>query len=184
MPEIVYADTDIRYFAKDYPKIPFTFLNTGDLAAGQIVGLKEDEYADAVRRTTLAAEAAAEATQLSVDDASIFKVGDTAVLMKADGSVAEDLGAITAVDANNNTITVTTAVTAAHAIGSYVYVSDGTEKALAILAEPVIDEGEAVVANAYLGGAFEESLIIGLDAIAKADLGARTVAGILIVPGC
>ena len=184
MPELVYADSDIRYFAKDYPKIPFTFLNTGDLAAGQIVGLKEDGYADAVRRTTLTAQADAAATQLSVEDASLFKVGDTVALMKADGTVVEDLGAITAVDEVGNTITVTTAVTEVHAIGSYVYVADGTEKALAILAEPVVDEGEAVVANVYLGGAFEEEVIKGLDAVSRADLGARTVAGILIVPGC
>jgi len=184
MPEIVYGDVDIRCFAKDYPKIPLTFLNTGDLSAGQVVGLKEDGYAQAVRRTTLTAQANATADELSVNDATLFKVGDIAGLMKADRTAVENLGAITAVDTVANSITVTTAVTEAHAIGSYVYVADKSEKALAILAEPVIDEGEAVIANVYLGGAFEKELIIGLDAVAKADLGAREVAGILIVPGC
>ncbi len=183
MPEIIYSDNDIRYFAKDYPKIPLTFLGTGDIPAGQVIGIASDGYANKVRRTTLAAQADAAATQLSVADASLFKVGDNVTIMKADGTTVENLGAITAVDTANNTITVTTPVTAVHSIGSYAYVADGSEKAVAILEEPVIDEGEAVVANVYLGGAFNESLIEGLDALAKADLGARSVAGILIVPG-
>lgn len=184
MKEIVYGDIDIRHFAKDYTKIPMTFLNTGDIPAGQVIGQKSNGYAAKVRRTTLTAQAGAAATQLSVTDASIFRVGDNATLVKADGTAVEDLGAITAVDIDGNKITVTNAVAASHAIGSFVYSADGSETAVAILAEPVIDEGDAVVANVYLGGAFTESMIEGLDAKAKADLGARTVAGILIVPCC
>ena len=184
MQEQVYSDVDIRYFSKDYCKIPMTFLSTGYIPAGTVVGQKADGYGHKVRRTTLTNNAAAGANELVVADATLFKVGDVVGLMKADGSAVENLGAVTNIIVADNKVVVTTAVTAAHAAGSYAYVADGSQKALAILSEPVIDEGIEVVANVYIGGCFNENMVSGLDTIARTDLGARTVTGILIVPGC
>ncbi len=184
MSEVLYEDQEIRHFSKDYTKIPMTFLNTGDMVAGVVIGETADGYGNKVRRTTLTSNASAAATELVVADVSIFKGGDIVSIMKVDGSSVEELGAITAIAPVDKKITVTTAVTAAHTSGSYAYVRDGSQKAVGILADTIIDEGDAVVANVYIGGAFDSALIKGLDSIAKADLGARIVAGILIVPGC
>lgn len=184
MKEILYADAEIRHFSKDYCKIPMTFVNTGSIAAGAVIGETTDGYGNRVRRTTLTSNAAAAATELVVSDVTLFKIGDEVSIMKADGSSVENLGAITNIIVAEKKIVPTTPVTAAHAAGSFAYVADGSQKAVGILAEPVIDEGEAVVANVYIGGCFENNLITGLDQIAKTELAARVVAGILIVPGC
>ena len=180
--EKVYTDQEIRYFSRDYAKIPLTFLNTGDIPAGKVIGIRNDGYGERVRRTTLTAQAAAAATTLVVEDAALFKVGDTISIMNADLTGIEELGTVTAINAADKELTVATAVTAVHAVGSYVYASDGSEKAVGLLADPVIDEGEAVIANIYLEGHFSTMLLSGLDDIAKQDLRAREVAGITIIP--
>lgn len=178
----VYQDMDIRYFAAHCPTISMTFLNTGNLMPGQVIGEMSDGYANKVRRTTLSSDAAAAATELFVADISLFQIGDTIALRKADSSEIENLGAVKSIIAEEHKLVVTTALMAAHPTGTYIYVADGSEKAVAILAEPVIDFSEAVTANVYLGGCFIASSISGMDAVAKSDLGARVVSDILIVP--
>lgn len=155
----------------------------GDLVSGTLLGkiTATNQYAR-VRRTTLSADEAIGQTVLSVTDASIFSVGQTVSIMEADKSELEALGAITAVDTVNNTITVTNALVAAKTTGAYVFVSDGSQTALVILAEEVPNQAVAVNVQAYLGGPFYSNMLVGMDALARADLGARVVNDITVVP--
>jgi hypothetical protein len=50
---------------------------------------------------------------------------------------------------------------------------DGTEEADCILTEDVTGGSEAIVATAYRSGHFNESVVVGLDAKAKADLAGK-----------
>jgi hypothetical protein len=157
----------------------------GELVSGTVLGriTASGQYAR-VRRTTLIADEAIGQTVLSVTDASIFSVGQTVSIMKADKTELEDLGAITARDLtpDANTITVTNALVAAKTAGAYVFVNDGSEVALVILAEEVPDQAAAVNVQAYLGGPFYTSMLVAMDALARADLGARVVNDLTIVP--
>jgi len=151
-----------------------------DLLAGTVLGKNADGYYAPVRRTTLTADAATGQTELSVTDPSIFSVGQKVSIQEADGSETEDLGAITAI--GENSITVSNALAAAKSTGAYVYVADGSETAKVILAENVPAQAAAVNAKAYLGGVFYSNMLIGFDAVAKADLGARVVDDFTIIP--
>ncbi|MEW6423170.1 MAG: hypothetical protein AB1523_00240 [Bacillota bacterium] len=155
----------------------------GDLVSGTVLGriTASGKYAR-LRRTTLSADGAIGQTVLSVVDASIFKVGQTVSIMEADGTELENLGAITAIDLGANTITVTNALAAAKTAGAWVFVNDGSEVAKVILAEEVPDQAADVNVRAYLGGLFYTSKLVGMDALARADLGARVVEDITVVP--
>lgn len=151
-----------------------------DLLAGTVLGKNADGYYAPVRRTTLTADAATGQTELSVNDPTIFSLGQVIHIREADGAEAEDLGAITAI--GENSITVTNALSAAISTGAYVYVADGSETAKVILAENVPAQAAAVNAKAYLGGVFYSNMLVGLDAVAKADLGARVIDEFTIIP--
>ena len=151
----------------------------GDLLAGTVLGKRSDGQYAPVRRTTLSADEAIGQTVLSVTDPTKFSVGMTVSIMEADGTEVENLGAITAV--GEGTITVTTALTAAKTSGAYVYVADGST-ALVILGENVPNQAAAVNAEAYLGGVFYTNMLVGMDALAKKDLGARVVDNVTVVP--
>ena len=157
----------------------------GDLVSGTVLGkiTATGEYAR-VRRTTLSGDEAIGQTVLSVADASIFSIGQTVSIMEADKSEPEDLGAITALDLTQgaNTITVTNALVAAKSTGAYVFVNNGSEKALLILVEEVPNQAIAVNVQAHLGGPFFTNMLVGMDALARADLGARVVNDLTIVP--
>lgn len=155
----------------------------GDLVSGTVLGkiTASGKYAR-LRRTTLSADEAAGQTVLSVADASIFSVGQTVSIMEADKTELEDLGAITAVDTVGNTITVTNALTAAKSTGAYIFVNDGSEVAKVILAENAPNSPADVNVAVYLGGPFYTSQLVGMDALARADLGARVVESYTIVP--
>lgn len=157
----------------------------GNLVSGTVLGriTASGEYAR-VRRTTLSADEAIGQTVLSVTDASIFTVGQTVSIMEADKTELEDLGAITACDLTEgaNTITITTALVAAKSTGAYFFVNDGSEKALLILAEEVPNQAAAVNVQAHIGGPFYTNMLVGMDALARADLGARVVNDLTIVP--
>jgi len=151
----------------------------GDLLAGTVLGKRSDGQYVPVRRSTLSAEEAIGQTVLSVTDPEVFSVGQVVSIQEADGSATEELGAITGKDAT--TITVTNGLTAAKSSGAYVYVADGSE-ALAVLAENVPNQAAPVNAEAYLGGVFYSAMLLGMDALAKKDLGARVVDSVTIVP--
>lgn len=151
-----------------------------ELLAGTVLGKNADGYYAPVRRTTLSADEAIGQNELSVTDPSIFAVGQEVAIREADGSETEELGAITAI--GENSITVTNALVAAKSTGAYVYVADGSETAKVVLGENVPARATAVNAEAYLGGVFYSNMLIGLDAPAKADLGARVVDDVTIIP--
>lgn len=80
--------------------------------------MMEDRAGAGVRSASLTQAAATDATLLSVSHAGIFNVGDHVWI----SSTTKDqyLGAISAIDANNSTITVTVALTDDYAIGDKV----------------------------------------------------------------
>lgn len=167
-------------------RLPATIpASAGDIDAGTIMGQRTaDGVILPVRRCLLAANAAQAANVLNVGAANInkFKVGDVvAIRVKATGAI-QNLGAVTAKGAD--TITVTNALAEAHTANqSYVYVADGTEAARGIMEYSVLDDSEPQQVSPYVGGAFYENQLIGLDDLAIADLGARrTLGGLLIVP--
>lgn len=182
-----YSDRQILAFPEHQGPIVSVLLTAGqgDLVSGTLLGkiTASGKYAR-VRRTTLSADEAIGQTVLSVADASIFSVGQTVSIKEADGSELEDLGAITARDLTNNanTITVTNALAAAKTTGAYLFVNDGSEKALVILAEEVPTQAADVNVQSYLGGPFYTNMLVGMDALARADLGARVVNDLTIVP--
>lgn len=180
MSEEIYVDRDPRYVARECVKIPLTFLNCGDIDCGAIVGLKSDGYGQRVRRASLTADAAANATQLVLDNIPVNK-GDSVYIMKPDGTVLENLGAVTDINIATKTVTVTTGLTAAHAAGSFLFVKDGSEKAVGILAEPIADDGSEIQANVYIEGIFDTEIVTGIDSLSLKDLNARVVNNILIV---
>ncbi len=157
--------------------------NQGDLLAGTVLGkiTASGKYAP-VRRTTLSADVAAGQTDLSVADPDKFLVGQVVSIQEADGSEVENLGAITAVNAAQGVISVTTGLTAAKSTGAYIYVNDGSETARVILNEPVLNQHADVNVEALLGGVFYSSQLIGIDSVSRSDLGARVVDGYTIVP--
>lgn len=61
--------------------------------------------------------------------------------------------------------------------------SDGSEKAVGILAFPADAQtaGQNIGATMFVKGYFKESALTGLDEAAKADMGARSAEGVLIV---
>lgn len=180
MSEVIYVDNDPRYIARECVKIPLTFQNCGDIECGAIVGIKSDGYGERVRRAALTADAAASATQLVLDSIPVNK-GDSVYIMKVDGSALENLGAVTDINTATKTVTVTTGLTAAHATGSFLFVKDGSEKAVGVLAEPISDDGSEIQANVYIEGIFDTDIVTGVDILSLKDLNARVVNNILIV---
>lgn len=180
MSEVIYTDREPRYIEKGCIAIPLTFQNCGDMDCGCVVGIKSDGYGQKVRRAALTADAAANATQLVIDSIPINK-GDSVYIMKPDGSALENLGAVTEINIATKTVTVSTGLTAAHAAGSFLFVKDGSEKAIGILAEPIADDGSEIQANIYVKGIFDMGVVTGLDSISIKDLNARVVNNILIV---
>ncbi|MED0680581.1 hypothetical protein P4T20_14960 [Aneurinibacillus thermoaerophilus] len=183
----VFVDKQITYFSGgEKHKVPITLASlTGDLDAGTVLGLSTDDgLYRPVRRTTLTANAASGDTALSVGDAyTLFKPGDKVSVMKADGSGLQDAGTVQSIDTIAKKITVTTALTAAVNSGGFVFVSDGSEVARVILAQPIPDAPSPKVATVYVGGTFYTDQLVGLDAIALKDLSARQpIPNMTIVP--
>lgn len=160
---------------------------TGDLDVGTILGVSTaDSLYRPVRRTTLTAQAAVPtsgAQTLEVEDVTPFKIGDSLTVMEADGTERQQVGAITAINPATKTITVTTNLATAVESGGFVFVADGSEKALVILAQPVPDAAVAKTATVYVGGKFYTDQLIGLDELSLKDLNARQpVPNMTIVP--
>lgn len=105
----------------------------------------------------------------TVEDGTKFVVGD--VLKNAAGAT---VGTIQSITGNNIVLTGNAAV--AVAIDAAVYGSDGSEKA-SFIADDGSDGSDDVTVTAIIGGYLEESLIIGLDATAKTELGGTSKPG-------
>jgi len=152
--------------------------NTGDLDKGTILGVTTaDSLFRPVRRYTLTVAAAAAVTSVEVTSTANIKVGDTVSVMQAAGTGVESGGAVTAVVVNgaNATVTFTTATAEALAVGDYLYVSDGSQKALVVLADVVLDAASNKISNAYVAGKFVQSQLVGVDSFVLSDLKARQI---------
>lgn len=165
--------------------IPITIAaNTGDLDKGTImgVGTADDLFRPVIRTTVLAsAIATPQVINVAVGTGSKFTVGQTASSMKADGTTIQALGTITAI--NNDVITVSAPLTTALNNGDYFYVSDGSQKAVVILAYPIMDASSPKIGQGELGAVYWQDQLVGLDPIAIKDLGARQIPDdILVVP--
>lgn len=105
----------------------------------------------------------------TVEDSTKFRAGD--VLKNAAGVT---VGTIQSIVGNNITLTGNAAV--AVAIDAAVYASDGSEVAKFIADDGSDGDGDTTI-TAIVGGYLEESLIAGLDATAKTELGGISLPG-------
>jgi hypothetical protein len=158
--------------------------NTGDLDKGTIMGVStaDDLYRQVLRTTVLASVIAnPQVINVAVGTGVNFTVGQTVSSMKADGTTIQPLGTITAI--NGDVITVSTALTSPLALGDYFYVSDGSQKAVVVLAYPIMDADSEKIGQGELGGVYYQDQLVGLDSIAIKDLGARQIPdNILVIP--
>ncbi|MFB5192788.1 hypothetical protein [Alicyclobacillus fastidiosus] len=176
----VYTDKQIILNADHHIKdrIPITIApNTGDLDRGTILGVgTADGLFRPVLRTTVAAAtdpANPQVIGLAAGTGAMFTVGQTVAAMAASNGAVQQLGTITAINGDN--ITVQTELTVALAQGDYFYVADGSQKALVVLADVVLDAASNKISNAYVAGKFVQSALVGVDAIAISDLRARQI---------
>lgn len=126
---------------------------------------------DLYRRRTQAEVTAAFAVDSdtgTVDDASVFVVGD--VIENAAGATVGTIESIA-----GNVITLTANAAVAVAIGANVFGSDGSQKAAAISDEAT--DGTETQIPVFVCGLLVEDRLRGLDATAKTELGGASVAG-------
>ncbi|KLU66310.1 hypothetical protein DEAC_c17090 [Desulfosporosinus acididurans] len=175
-----YSDKQIILNADHHIKDRITVTiapNTGDLDKGTILGAgTADGLFRPVLRTTVPAAVAPANPQViavAVNTGSKFKLGQTVSAMSSTTGAVQALGTITAINGDN--ITVQTELTAALAANDWLYVSDGSQKALAILADVVMDAAANKISNAYVAGKFIQSQLVGVDSIALSDLKARSI---------
>lgn len=105
----------------------------------------------------------------TVEDGTKFKVGD--VLKNTAGAT---IGTIQAIVGNNITLAANAAV--AVAIDAAVMASDGSETAK-FFSDDDTDGSNDVPVGAIVGGYLNESMLIGLDATAKSELGGISLPG-------
>lgn len=140
-----------------------TFLaGQGKLAVGQVIGKitatgKYGKY----KRTTVAVTAALGATDVTLTDATGFKVGDNIVIG------TEAAKAITAIAANVVTVS---ALAAEQAAGVDAKANNGLEVAVGILADDADTTSGDAAGAYYVHGFFKESALKNLNATAKTDL--------------
>lgn len=177
-PGFTFVDKQIMLNA-DYhimDRIPITIApNTGALDKGTILGVSSvDGLFHPVTRTTIAANTVAANPQvIGVANASIFFVGQTVSTMSATSGTVQTLGTITAINGNN--ITVSTELTTEAMANDWFYVSDGSQTAVVVLGDVVLDAASNKIANAYVAGKFVQSQLVGVDSIAVSDLKARQI---------
>lgn len=151
--------------------------STGDLDKGTILGVgTADGLFRPVLRTTVPAAVALANPQViavAVGTGVKFTVGQTVAAMSATTGAVQQLGTITAINGDN--ITVSTELTTALAANDWFYVADGSQKALVVLADVVLDAASNKISNAYVAGKFVQSQLVGVDSIVLSDLGARSI---------
>jgi hypothetical protein len=170
----IHADHNIRN------KIAVTIApNIGsDLDRGTILGVTTgDSLFRPVRRYLIQANAASGVQVITVPGGAVINVGDTVSVMKADGTGVESGGAVTSIVVNGNNLDIhfTTVTAEALTTSDFLYVSDGSQVALVVLADVVLDAAQARIASAYFAGSFYQSKLIGVDTFSIKDLGARSI---------
>jgi hypothetical protein len=179
-----FADKQIHVHPSRHT-IPITIApNTGDLDKGTILGVSTADglYRPVIRTTVKATQPGnPQVITVSPGTGTQFTVGQIVAAMHADGSGVQQLGAIQAI--NGDAVTVQTSLQSALNDGDYLFVADGSQKALVVLAYPVMDSTQPKIAQADLGGIYWKDQLVGLDPIAIRDLGAREIPdNILVIP--
>jgi hypothetical protein len=121
------------------------------------------------RATVTGTAFATDSTTGTVDDASVFKVGD--VIKNSAGATVGTISAI-----SGNTITLGANAAVAVATGANVFGSDGSQTAKGIADEGSNGTGDTPI-SVFISGLLDESQILRLDSTAKADLAGASVAG-------
>ena len=122
-------------------------------------------------RATMTVAFAVDAATGTVDDATVFVVGD---VLKNSAGVT--IGTILTIVGNVITLAANAAV--AVAIGANAFGSDGSQTAKGIADEGSDGDGDTPIA-VFIGGCLDESLCLRLDATAKTELaGSSRVGGI------
>ncbi len=138
---------------------------------GEVMGVRTSDGLARRRSHSLVKTTAFAANSVNgtVEDGSKFKVGD--VLTNAAGTT---VGTIQTIVGNNITLAANAAV--AVAIDAPVLASDGSQTAK-FISDDGSDGGGDVPMGAIVGGYLEESLLTGLDATAKTELGGISLPG-------
>lgn len=175
-----FSDKQILLFSDyhQWDRIPVTIApNTGDLDKGTVLGVSTaDGLFRPVLRTTVAAATAPASPQVigvAAGTGAKFAVGQTVSAQIVSTGAVEALGTITAINGDN--ITVQTELTTALSEGDWFYVSDGSQTAVAVLGDVVLDAAANKIANAFLGGKFVQSRLVGVDSIVVSDLHGRSI---------
>jgi hypothetical protein len=142
---------------------------------GAISGLTDDGYLRERKRSLAAGTGFADNSptgQITNGDGVRFEAGDT-----LKNEAGEAIGEIQGIDSTTNpdTITLTGNAAVNVAAGEAVLADDGSEVA-ACIAEDAVQSSEAKDTNCsvVIGGPVKESLLIGLDDSAKADLNGKS----------
>jgi len=141
------------------------------IAKGDVIGLitTGGKARRRTRATVTGTAFAANSATGTVDDASVFAVGD--VLKNAAGA---DVGTILSIAANTITLAANAAV--AVATGANVFGSDGSQVARGI-ADNTVDGVADTSLDVFVCGLLDESLLLRLDATAKTELAGASMAG-------
>lgn len=160
-------------------QIPLTVKAGTSIRRGAVCGKKTaDDYLRERKRSLAAGTGFSDASptgQVTNGDGSRFEVGD---VLK--NEAAETIGTIQAIDITTNpdTITLTGNAAVNVAVGEAVVASDGSEVAACIADEAVAStEEKDTQLSVIIGGPIKESLIVGLDDSARAELNGKSFPG-------
>jgi hypothetical protein len=160
-------------------RIPITVKAGTAIRRGAVCGVKTADGYLRERKRTLAAGAgfsdASPTGQITNGDGGRFEVGDD-----LKNEAGEVIGEIQAIDSTTNPDTVTLTGNAAVnvAAGEAVMADDGSEVAACIAEEEVKStEAKDTVLSVNIGGPINESLVIGLDDSARAELNGKSFPG-------
>jgi len=169
--EAVKADLALR--------IPLTVKAGTPIRRGAVCGVKTaDDYVRERKRSLAAGTGFSDATptgQITNGDGVRFEVGDT-----LKNEAGEEIGEIQGIDSitNPDTITLTGNAAVNVAVGEAVLADDGSEIAACVADEEVKStEEKDTQLSPYIGGALKQSLLLGLDDSAKAELNGKSYPG-------
>jgi hypothetical protein len=160
-------------------RVPLTVKAGTAIRRGAVCGVKTADGYVRERKHTLAAGTGfaddSPTGQVTNGDGVRFEVGDT-----LKNEAGETIGEIQAIDVTTNpdTITLTGNAQVNVAAGEAVVADDGSEVAACIAEEEVKStEAKDTVLSVDIGGAIKESLVIGLDDSARAELNGKSFPG-------